>query len=62
MTYGFPFSTNQQLIVDMANSCKETLNIVKDTNTRTNDLDDQFAKRVHELMQFRTHNIDTDGF
>ena len=58
----FPHSTNQQLIVDMANSCKETIQTIKPHVTRTNALDDQFAKRVHELMNFRPHTVDTDGF
>jgi len=58
----FPYSTNQQLIVDMANSCKKTIKTIKPHATRTNALDDQFAKRVHELMHFRTHTVDTDGF
>ena len=58
----FPYSTNHQLIVDMANSCKKTIETVKPHSTRTNALDEQFGKRVHELMQHRPHNIDTDGF
>ena len=58
----FPYSTNQQLIVDLANSCKETIQTIKPHAARTNALDDQFAKRVHELMNFRPHTVDTDGF
>ena len=58
----FPYSVNQQLIVDLANSCKETIQTIKPHATRTNALDDQFAKRVHELMHFRPHTVDTDGF
>ena len=58
----FPHSVNQQLIVDMANSCKQTIETIKPHATRTNALDDQFGKRVHELMHFRTHTVDTDGF
>ena len=58
----FPHSVNQQLIVDMANSCKKTIEQIKPYSNRTNALDDQFGKRVHELMHFRTHTVDTDGF
>ena len=46
----------------MANSAKETIETIKPYVTRTNDLEEQFAKRVHELMHFRTHTVDTDGF
>lgn len=59
---GFPFVTNHQLIVDMANSAKETIQIIQPHGTRTNAIDEEFAKRVHELMGFRTHTVDTDGF
>ena len=58
----FPYATNQQLIVNLANSCKETIETIKPIVNRTNGLDDQFAKRVHELMYFRPHTVDTDGF
>lgn len=59
---GFPFSTNHQLIVDMANSAKDTIRCLKYCEARTAPIDEQFAKRVHELMNFRTHTVDTDGF
>ena len=59
---GFPFSTDHQLITNMANSAKETIEAIKPYATRTNDLNDQFAKRVHELMYYRPHTVDTDGF
>ena len=59
---GFPFATNHQLVTDMANSAKETIETIKPYVTRTNDLEEQFAKRVHELMNFRPHTVDTDGF
>lgn len=58
----FPYSTNQQLITNMANSCKKTLEVLKPYAKRTDTLDEQFAKRVHELMHFRPHTVDTDGF
>ena len=62
MSYGFPFVTDHQLIVNMANSAKETIRCLNYTESRTQAIDEQFAKRVHELMRFRSHNVDTDGF
>lgn len=62
MIYGFPFITDHQLIVNMANSAKETIRCLEHTETRTTAIDEQFAKRVHELMHFRSHTVDTDGF
>ena len=59
---GFPFSTNEQLIVDMANSAKTTISCLQYCESRTQAIDEQFAKRVHELMHYRTHTVDTDGF
>ena len=59
---GFPFATNHQLIVDMANSAKETISCLKYVESRTAAIDEQFDKRVHELMYFRSHTVDTDGF
>ena len=62
MNYGFPFSTNHQLVTDMANSAKQTISCLKSVEARTAPIDEQFAKRVHELMHFRSHTVDTDGF
>lgn len=56
----FPYSTNHQLIADMANSLKETIRLTD--NQRQNDLHELQARRVHELMRFRPHTVDTDGF
>ena len=44
----FPHATNQQLIVNMANSAKQVSEQIKPYATRTNAIDEQFAKRVHE--------------
>ena len=57
----FPFSTPHQLIVDMANSARHTLELIE-SNTRTGDLRACHATRIHELMNFRPHTVDTDGF
>ena len=62
MIYGFPFVTDHQLVTDMANSAKETIRCLNYVEGRTASIDEQFAKRVHELMRFRTHTVDTDGF
>ena len=58
----FPYSTPHQLITDMANSAKQVSEQIKPHVTRTNEIDQQFAKRVHELMNFRPHTVNTDGF
>ena len=60
--YGFPHSTNHQLVVDMANSAKQTISCLQYLEARTDDIDLQFQKRVHELMRFRSHTVNTDGF
>ena len=59
---GFPFTVNHQLITDLANSAKQTIETVQPYAVRTNEIEDQFAQRVHELMHFRTHTVNTDGF
>jgi len=56
----FPYSTNHQLVVDMATSLKKTIRLTK--GQRQNDLHELQARRVHELMHFRPHTVDTDGF
>ena len=56
----FPHSTNQQLITDMANSVQETIRLTPDR--RHGELNDLHGRRIHELMRFRSHTVDTDGF
>ena len=57
----FPFATSHQLVTNMANSAKETNNLIEQTTgKRSNELDELFAKRVHELMNFRPHTVNTD--
>ena len=57
----FPFSTPHQLVTNMANSAKETNSLIEQTTgKRSNELDELFAKRVHELMNFRPHTVNTD--
>ena len=45
----------------MANSAKQTINCLRYLDARTDAIDEQFAKRVHELMRFRSHTVNTDG-
>lgn len=56
----FPYSTDHQTVTNFANSAKEVLEIC-DKGART-DLNDIHAQRIHELMHFRSHTVDTDGF
>lgn len=57
----FPYSTSRQLVTDMANSVKETISVIRESGRgRANGLDDYFAVRVHELMQYRSHTVNTD--
>ena len=57
----FPHHTSRQLVTDMANSVKETINLCRDNDcARVNHLDDYFAVRVHELMNYRSHTVNTD--
>ena len=59
-TMFFPHSTPEQLKVDMANSAKEVMGLTP--SQRHGELNDCFGRRIHELMHYRTHTVDTDGF
>ena len=59
LDFTFPFSTNHQLIVDMANSAQETLRLCGRSN---GELIEHHAQRIHELMHYRSHTVNTDGF
>ena len=57
----FPHTTDHQTVTNFANSAKETINVIQQTTgRRTNELDELFGRRVHELMRFRTHTVNTD--
>ena len=56
----FPHSTPEALKVQMANSAKQTISCLKYLEVRTNEIDHQFGKRVHELMHYRSHTVNTD--
>jgi len=57
----FPHVTDHQLVTNMANSAKETNTLIQQTSgRRSNELDELFGRRVHELMRFRTHTVNTD--
>ena len=49
-----PHTAQHQLIVDMANSARETMSLV--TTHRTGALASHHAQRIHELMRHRPHN------
>jgi len=57
----FPHATPHQLVIKMANSAKETNNLIEQTTgRRSHELDELFGRRVHELMRFRSHTVNTD--
>jgi hypothetical protein len=56
----FPYSTDHQTVTNFANSAKEVLEIAE-KGART-DLIDIHGQRIHELMRFRSHTVNTDGF
>ena len=56
----FPHATPEQLKVNMANSAREVMDLTP--SQRHGELNYHFACRIHELMHFRTHTVDTDGF
>ena len=57
----FPHITNHQLVTDMANSAKKTISCLRYLDARTDAIDHQFQKRIHELMRYRSHTVNTDG-
>jgi len=59
-TMFFPHSTPEQLKVNMANSAREVIQLTP--SQRHGELNDCYARRIHELMHYRTHTVDTDGF
>ena len=52
----FPYSTDHQLITNMANSARQVLAMTSDI--RRGDLAECHQTRIHELMRFRPHNSD----
>ena len=56
----FPHSTPEQLKVDMANSAREVMTLTPDQ--RNGELQACHASRIHELMHYRSHTVNTDGF
>ena len=50
----FPYSTQHQLITDMANSATETIRLCPDR--RMSELHLHHAQRIHELMRHRSYN------
>ena len=60
----YPHATSHQWITDAANSAAQFIKLAEGSqeNIRTCELEEIHAKRVHELMHFRSHTVDTDGF
>ena len=56
----FPYSTNHQTVTNFANSARDVM-IQTDRNGR-GELSEIHGQRIHELMNFRSHTVDTDGF
>jgi len=56
----FPHSTPEQLKVNMANSAREVIQITP--AQRNGQLQACHANRIHELMHYRSHTVNTDGF
>lgn len=56
----FPHCVDHQLVTNMANSAKETINLLKIAELRTANMDQFFEVRVHDLMHFRPHTVNTD--
>ena len=56
----FPYSTSHQIITNMANSAREVMALTP--SQRTGELQACHACRIHELMRYRSHTVNTDGF
>ena len=57
----FPHQVSRQLVTDMANSCKKTINVIRESGYgRVGILDDFYAVRIHDLMNYRSHTVNTD--
>lgn len=55
----FPHCTDHQTVTNFANSAKEVMEMTKDSG-RNDSLQNCFESRVHELMRFRSHTVNTD--
>ena len=55
----FPFVTDHQTVVNFANSAREAIALA-DRGGR-GQLNEIHAQRIHELMGFRPHTVNTDG-
>ena len=55
-----PHTAQHQLVTNMANSARETMALCP--SQRTGVLQACHASRIHELMYYRSHTVNTDGF
>lgn len=56
----FPHSTPELLKIQMANSAKEVLELTANSGRRNDSLRECFNTRIHELMHYRSHTVNTD--
>lgn len=57
-----PHSADHQLITDLANSSRSTAETCRQAGHHAASLHLIHAARVHELMRYRSHTVNTDGF
>ena len=55
----FPFITDHQTVTNFANSARDVIALA-DRGGR-GELSEIHAQRIHELMRFRIHTVNTDG-
>ena len=53
-----PYTADHQLLTDMAASAAETMRLTREH--RNGMLDECHAQRIHELMRYRSHTVNTD--
>jgi len=60
MFTSFPHCTSHQLVTDFANSAKKVERMARESGLNRNESGNYFALRVHELMHYRSHTVNTD--
>lgn len=56
----FPHATPEALKIQFANSAKEVMQITAGSDRRQDSLQECFNARIHELMHYRSHTVNTD--
>ena len=57
-----PHSADHQLVTDLARSVLETAELCRQHGHHASSLHLIHAARVHDLMRYRSHTVNTDGF